>query len=315
MSHPPLRPDRRALLKGGVLAGAAGALPAGAHAKAKPAHNGDPDPFVLAPLPPQAPAREFKLPVADGVSLWGWDTGGHGTPVVLFHSRTGSGQVWAYQQPALAKAGYRVIGYSRRGFAGSDGGPKERPGTGSGDLQALLDALKIGKFHAVSTAAGGFVAADYALSHGERLLSLTLACSILGVSDDQIGVMNKALRQDFFNALPPDFQELGPSYRAADPQGHALWVQLHGASQVPGAVEQPLANAITLAALKTIKARTLLICGDSDLIAPPPIMRAFAKAMPGSTLEVITEAGHSAYWERPAQFNRAVIGFMEARSA
>ena len=157
------------------------------------------------------------------------------------------------------------------------------------------------------------MAADYALSHGERLLSLTLACTILGVTDDELGAMDKRLRPPFFAALPADFQELGPSYRAADPDGHARWVALNANSLAPGAVAQPLANTITLASLKTIKAHTLLICGDSDLIAAPPVMREFHKAMPGSRLELITECGHSAYWERPAAFNRAVVGFIGGR--
>src|SRR5215471_14330796 len=50
-----------------------------------------------------------------GAKLWFWDTGGSGPIVILLHANTGSGAFWPYQQPALAKAGYRVIGYSRRG--------------------------------------------------------------------------------------------------------------------------------------------------------------------------------------------------------
>ncbi len=306
--------DRRRLLTAGAFGGVASALPRTADAQGRfTGRGGDPDPFASVPIPPPGPAKEGRIPVAEGVSLWCWDTGGPGEPIVLFHPRTGSGLIWAYQRAAFAKAGYRVIGYSRRGFAGSDVGTKDKPGSAIEDLSALLAALKVDKFHAVSTAAGGFVAADFALSHGERLLSLTLACSILGVNDAELGAMNKRLRPAFFDQLPPDFQELGPSYRAANPDGHARWVDLHGRAQETGAVDQPLVNTITLTSLQTIKARTLLICGDCDLIAAPPVMRAFAQAMPGSRLHVINESGHSAYWERPDQFNRAVLAFLRGR--
>ena len=307
--------NRRGLLTGGALAGATSLLPAASNAEAKAVRDLDPDPFQPVPPPEPYPARERHIPVADGVSLYCWDTGGAGAPIVLFHPRTGSGLIWAYQREAFAKAGHRVIGYSRRGYADSDPGPKDNVGTGVGDLQVLLEALKVDRFHAVSTAAGGFVAADFALSHGERLLSLTLACSILGVTDAELGEMDKRLRPPFFAKLPPDFQELGPSYRAAHPDGHAKWVELHDHSTVPGQVDQPLVNTITLAALKSIKTPTLLICGDCDLIAAPPVMRAFHAAIPGSRLEVIAECGHSAYWERPGRFNDAVLAFVRTPRA
>ena len=104
--------------------------------------------------PPQAPAREGIAAVAD-THLWYWDTGGEGVPVVLLHPASGSGLIWGYQQPALAKAGYRVIGYSRRSYYNSDALAKDRPGIGSADLHALIELLGLKKFHVVASAAGG----------------------------------------------------------------------------------------------------------------------------------------------------------------
>ena len=74
----------------------------------------------------------------------------------------------------MAKAGYRVIGYSRRSYYGSDPLPKENPGVASEDLHNLIEFLGIRKFHIVGSAAGGGVAADYAVSHPDRLLSLVI---------------------------------------------------------------------------------------------------------------------------------------------
>src|SRR5450755_2827954 len=116
------------------------------------------------PLPTPVPAEE-ALATLPNTRLWYWDTGGDGTPVVLVHPATGSALVWGYQQPALAKAGYRVIGYSRRSYYGSDPLSKESPGIASEDLHHLIEFLGIGKFHIVGSAAGGGVAADYAVSH------------------------------------------------------------------------------------------------------------------------------------------------------
>ena len=79
------------------------------------------------PLPAPVPAKEALATLPD-TRLWYWDTGGDGIPVVLVHPATGSALIWGYQQPAFAKSGYRVIGYSRRSYYGSDPLPKKNPG-------------------------------------------------------------------------------------------------------------------------------------------------------------------------------------------
>jgi pimeloyl-ACP methyl ester carboxylesterase len=106
-----------------------------------------------------------------GAKLGYWDTSGSGEPILMLHPASGSALIWLYQQPEFAKAGYRVIAYSRRNYYNSDSAPANNPGTGSGDLQEFANLLGLEKFHVVSSAAGGSVAADYALSHPERLLS------------------------------------------------------------------------------------------------------------------------------------------------
>src|SRR5712691_6744299 len=137
--------------------------------------------IAVVPIPAPVPAVEALATLPD-TRLWYWDTGGDGTPVVLIHPATGSGLIWGYQQPAFAKAGYRVIGYSRRSYHGSDPLPKDNPGIASEDLHNMVEFLGIRKFHAVGSAAGGGVAADYAVSHPDRLLSLVINSNPAGLS-------------------------------------------------------------------------------------------------------------------------------------
>jgi pimeloyl-ACP methyl ester carboxylesterase len=238
------------------------------------------------------------------------DSGGAGEAVVLLHPGTGSKDVWEHQIPPLSAAGYRVIGYSRRGHLGSDPGPEEAPGTGSGDLRALMDRLGIGRFHAVGSAAGGIVAMDFALSHPERLRSLTLACTILGLVDEDYAALSARLRPPGFADMPVDFQELGPCYRAENPTGVARWLDLEHRA-IPGRrVRQPTANRITWAALRQVSVPCLLMTGDADLWAPPAVQRLFARHLARHEAVVIREAGHSAHWEQPEAFNRALLGFL-----
>ncbi len=244
------------------------------------------------------------------VRLAYWDTGGSGDAVILLHAGTGSLAVWEHQRDAFAAAGYRVVGYSRRGHLGSDCGPEDAPGTGSGDLMALADRLGIGRFHAVGTAAGGIVAVDAALTHPARLLSVTLACTILGVEDAAYRAMSEGLRPPGFAAMPSEFRELGPSYRAENPDGVARWLALEHRA-IPGRrVAQRMASRITWASLSRLTVPCLLLAGDADLWSPPAVLRLFARHVPHEQAVVITEAGHSAHWEQPAAFNAAVLGFL-----
>jgi pimeloyl-ACP methyl ester carboxylesterase len=140
---------------------------------------------LMVPLPAPVPVKEALATLPDA-RLWYWDTGGDGTPVVLVHPATGSALIWGHQQPAFARAGYRVIGYSRRSYYGSDPLSKESPGVASEDLHDLIEFLGIRKFHAVGSAAGGGVAADYAVSHPDRLLSLVINSNPAGLSGGNI---------------------------------------------------------------------------------------------------------------------------------
>jgi pimeloyl-ACP methyl ester carboxylesterase len=153
------------LLVGSVLLTICLALLAGA------SHAADAtNPMTPQAVPAQVPAKEGIAQIANG-KLFYWDTGGSGPAVILLHPATGSALMWVYQQPVFAKAGYRVIGYSRRGYYNSDPIAKENPGVAADDLHQLVELLGIQKFHAVSSAAGGSIATDYALSHPERLHS------------------------------------------------------------------------------------------------------------------------------------------------
>jgi pimeloyl-ACP methyl ester carboxylesterase len=260
-----------------------------------------------------APAREASADLP-GVHLWFTDSGGSGAPVVFVHAATGSSRVWEYQRPVFTARGFRVITYDRRGYGRSVADPAgAQPGTGADDLNALMDHLKIDRFHLVATAAGGFVAWDYALSFPKRLRSLVVANSIGGVQDPEYQKTIRLLRTPEFLAMPPDMRELGPAYRAANPAGAERWRELERTARPTSAQPpaQTFRNRVTFALLETIAVPTLLMTGDADMYSPPPIMRMFAVRVKGAQSVVIPESGHSAYWEQPEIFNRTVLEFID----
>ena len=248
-----------------------------------------------------------------GRRLWYVDTGGTGTPVVLLHAASGSSAMWERQLPALQGAGYRGIAYDRLGWGRSELNPGADPGSASDDLDALVTLLRLDRFHLVGTAAGAIVAIDYTLSHPERLRSLTAANTIGGVQDADYQALGRRLRPSpQFDALPVDVRELGPSYRAANPEGTARWLALSQQSRSarPLPAAQTPRNRVTWERLESIRVPALLVTGGADLYAPPPVLRLFAARMKGAETLVVPEAGHSVFWEETDLFNRTLLTFL-----
>ena len=267
------------------------------------------DPMIPVPIPEQVSANE-GIAELRGTRLGYWDTGGAGEPIVLLHPASGSALVWLYQQPVFARAGCRVIAYSRRNYYNSDLAPADNPGTASGDLQNLIEFLRLERFHLVSSAAGGSVAADYALSHPERLLSLTVSSNNLAAASGYIAEAAAKIRTKEWDDLPRWFRELGPSYRAANPAGVQKWIELNHKSETGKGARQKLVNVVTPEKLETLKVRTLLMTGAADMFTSPSIMRMIALHVPNNEVVIAPECGHSIYWEQPEFFNRTVLGFI-----
>ncbi len=262
------------------------------------------------PEPLQPPTKEDFADLGD-VRLWYSDTGGTNEPVVVLHPMTGSDAIWNYQRPAFVDAGFRFIAYSRRGHGRSEPGPPNDPSYGARDLEALASILGLKRFHLLGTAAGGFLAPDFALSYPDRLLSLVIACSLGGITDSQYRATTTRITGPDFYRMPSSFRELGPSYRAACPEGVRRWEELEHASRSGPLIQQSLLNDLSWEALARIKAPTLVLTGDADLYQPPSRMREFASHIQNAKMVVIPESGHSAYWEQPIAFNSAVLSFLE----
>jgi pimeloyl-ACP methyl ester carboxylesterase len=223
----------------GTLAGAAGLAVTAAPAQANDSMKG-----LTMPIPPQAPMTEGTADLGT-TKLWYWDTGGTGEAVVFLHPGSGSGEFYPHQQPVFAKAGYRAISYSRRGQNKSETGSDADTYFAADDLLNLMTYLKIDKFHAVGNALGGYIGLDIAMSHPDRLRSLTLACSMMGISEPEFAKVLQSLRPKAFGDLPMEVKELGPSYRAAKPRGCRGVEEI--ARSVRNAQPRPAAQQVHLA--------------------------------------------------------------------
>ena len=227
--------------------------------------------------------------------------------MVLLHAGTGSARVWEHQWAPLGQAGYRVIAYDRRGHgrtttdpaSATDSHRRRRPaGAGRGP--------RLDRFHLVGTAAGGIVALDFALT-------CPGAAAQPGGGQQPGRRHRRVLRRarppaapKEFAALPPDLRELGPAYRAANPDGTDRWLALERVSRAPGPAPppQPSRRRVTFQMLEGLRVPTLLLTGGADMYTPPAALQLFAARIPGATSVVLPDVGHSAFWERPRPSTR-----------
>lgn len=256
--------------------------------------------------------QEGLIDIGD-VRLWHWDTGGEGAAIVLSHPASQSCQVWEHQRASFAEAGYRVIGYSRRGHDRSEPGPADRPGTTVGDLVALMDRLGIERAHVLGAAAGGITATGLAVAHPERVRSLMLIGTIVAPDeDDWRSLYGRLGMAELRGRVPETFLELGPSYRASQQEGTARFAALSEAGSPKGGGRQPIGVSVTWAALEAMRVPTLMVTGEADLYAPPPLQSLVAGHIAMRRVHTIRECGHAPYWETPDQFNGLVLDFLAA---
>lgn len=267
-----------------------------------------------ATLPPSLPDEAYAdLP---GVRLRYLDTGGHGTPVVLLHANTGTSESWSAQMHALSQAGYRAIAFDRRGWGKSmaiaDSGVQ--PGSVAEDLDALVSYLRLPHFHLVGIAGGGFVALDYAAWRPERLLKLIVAGSNGQFSEPEMQAYYARIAIPGLTGNPAlrPYLEVGVAYRSEDPEGYSRFMKMEHASRQADAPAQALHTPNTFAKVAAIQASTLILMGGADLLAPPSLMRTWARHLKRVQFVEIGDAGHSINWERPQQFNALIIQFLNA---
>jgi pimeloyl-ACP methyl ester carboxylesterase len=233
--------------------------------------------------------------------------------VVLTHGAGGSHAAWFQQVPALADAGYRVVTWDSRGFGCStyDTGVLGCDAAVA-DLAAVLDAVGVERAHVVGQSMGGWWVTAFALAQPTRVLSLTLSNTIGGLWTD-------ALFQHFasFVAAAPDADErrmgvhsaLGASFVTRDPARAFLYQQLNTFHSPPlAAIAGALGSArVEHATLDALGLPVLVITGSDDVLFPAALVRASASQLSNPTIVEIADAGHSPYFERPDEYNAALL--------
>jgi 2-hydroxy-6-oxonona-2,4-dienedioate hydrolase len=251
------------------------------------------------------------------------EAGTSGRAIVLVHGTGGRADRWVRNLDALAAAGHHAyaVDLPGHGFAGK--GPDldcSVPGYRK-FLGAFLDTMQIDKAVIVGTSLGGHVVASYACENPARVSAIVLSGSMglvpLGAdargrveqgANNQTydGVKGKLARVIFDPALvTEDFinEEYRINNSAGARESFATLGRYIGQRLDDDVVGDRLAGM-------TSTLPTLLLWGAEDKTVPVAVGEAAARLLPASRLVVLQKAAHTAYYERPDDFNRVVCDFL-----
>ena len=247
--------------------------------------------------------------------LWHWDTGGTGDTIILCHPASQGCAIWEHQRDSFSAAGFRVVAYARRGYDQSETGTPDT-GTAIEDLSNLMDWLKIERAHLLGAAAGGITVTGFAVAHPARTTSAVLAGTIISPDEDEwrkiYGRLGIAAVRD---TVSVDFLELGPAFRAANPEGTKRFITLSSEAKPDTLVNQALGVTVNWQALENLQVPVLLITGEADLYAPPPLHELIASHLPNPQMKTMRAIGHAPYWEAPNSFDDIVLDFLKKRAS
>lgn len=254
---------------------------------------------------------------------------GEGPAIVLIHGLAGSWQNWLENIPRLARS-HRVVAVDLPGFGYSEM-PREDISISryARCLDVVCDELDIGRAAVVGNSMGGFVGADFAIQHPDRVGHLVLVAAAVLWNERRRARPLTTLAQvtGAYTAV------LATQWRLAARRPRLRTMSLAQVVRHPGripaelAIEQlrhvgtPEAFGAAIDALYSYKLRdrlaeiacpTLVVWGTHDQLVPVKHASELAECIPGARTVIFEQTGHVPMLERPTRFNALLEDFLSS---
>lgn len=249
---------------------------------------------------------------------------GQGPAVLLCHGAGSNAATWWQQLPTFA-ARHTCITMDIRCF-GRSAAPLEEFSLDNfvADVLAILDREEVQRVTHVGQSLGGFIGLQLALRHPDRVAAF-VACDSSMALDHPVLLDTLAKRQISHQAVSIEQRSLGRWFLENRPEQAALYAQINhfnpsahafAAKEWGSALAGLMApsSLIPMRSLRDVACPTLLLVGNEDPIVPVSVMEEVQALIHGSEVVVIQEAGHSAYFEKPHEFNSTVLDFIARRA-
>jgi 3-oxoadipate enol-lactonase len=252
---------------------------------------------------------------------------GSGPLLLLLSGFTAQASGWHNPFVQQLQRHFSTIRYSHRGTGTSDRltgeiGLRDY----ADDAVGLLTALGVDKAHILGVSMGGMIAQELALNYPQRVIGLVLGCTTsAGGNSSHQEVARPApeflalltpkpeltreeqLRRSWPAVTTPEFLESHPE---------VLEERLRRSLINPTPVETAMRQMAAAQAfdaydrLPDIKAPTLVIHGDRDVLVPVENAYVLKERIPGAKLCILPGAGHLFTFEFPDESAAAVIEFL-----
>ena len=248
---------------------------------------------------------------------------GGGFPVLLISGLGGHAGYWRDQVPGFAKS-FEAVLHDHRGVGQSDHSrvavTVERMAE---DVVRLMDALGIARAHLVGHSTGGAIAQVLAIEHPERVASMVLAAS--WTKADAYFRRLFALRKEILGRLGPAIYLQAATlwlYPAAwiarnNEKLRQLEAQLLATFPPPYIVMSRIDAILAFdrtAELGRIRAPTLIVAAQDDVVTPAYYSEELARLIPGAEIKLFPQGGHYFTQVVAREFNQAVTRFLGAHS-
>ncbi len=254
---------------------------------------------------------------------------GEGPPVVLVHGLSANWQNWLQVIPALVAAGYRAIAFDLPGFGHSEMPvePISIPGYARAVDGVLRGVGVEGPAAVVGSSMGGFIAAELAISHPERVERLVLV-SAAALWNERLRArpLVVASRVSRFYAplivsgwhviarLPRLRHEAlrSAGLRNTSAVSAPLAYELLSGAGKPAFVEalQALYDMRIRDRLPEIACPTLVVWGADDPLVPLKHAFEYEELIPHARVVVFRGTGHAPMLEQPERFDAALLEFL-----
>ena len=257
------------------------------------------------------------------------DAGTSDTVVFLLHGVGGGKEAWPDTMKALVEKGFRAVAWDMPGYGASPGiTPYDNAGLARA-LERLIDATSAESDNAgarrnilLGHSMGGMIAQEAMALFPQKIHGL-----ILSGTSPAFGKPGGQWQQQFLQSrfAPLDAgrgmaglaPELARGMMAPDASDEAVARAAAIMARVPEATYRAALAAIVsfnrLDNLANIRVPTFCFSGEHDKNAAPFVMEKMAARIPGAEYQCLAGAGHIANLEKPAEFNAAVLDFLQRR--
>ena len=245
---------------------------------------------------------------------------GDGLPVIFVHAFPLNQTMWDDQVSAL-RGTCRSITLDLRGFgrSGFASGPQSIEQMAA-DLRGLMKALGIDRAVLVGLSMGGYISLDFYRNYRECVRALVLADTRASADtqearDRRIKSAEKAEREGS-GAIADDVVPmlLGRSTLNTRPDLIARtreMIEANSPAGIAAAQRAMAARRDSTDLLAVMNIPVLVVVGSEDSLIPAAEAETMHRAIRGSHLRVIEDAGHLSNLEQPGVFNAALREFIQ----